>query len=73
MERCFKYEPSPLYGLLFKFVSEASFRYPRNENLLESCRQEAKEKYLHWDQASNVIIRALWKRLKESHRLRVVE
>jgi hypothetical protein len=49
------------------------YLYPRNENLLESCRQEAKEKYLHWDQASNVIIRALWKRLKESHRLRVVE
>jgi hypothetical protein len=49
------------------------FLYPRNEELLESCRQEAMDKYLHWDQASAVIIRALWKRLRKTHQLRVVE
>jgi hypothetical protein len=47
--------------------------YPRNDKLLESCRQAAMDKYLHWDQAPYVIIRALWKRLSRTHRLRVVE
>jgi hypothetical protein len=49
-----------------------SFLYPRNEKLLESCRLVSKDKYLHWDQASAVIIKELWKRLKNSHKLRVV-
>ena len=48
------------------------FLYPRNEELLESCRQEAMDKYLHWDQASTVLIKKLWERLKDSHKLRVV-
>jgi len=50
-----------------------SILYPRNEELLESCRQETMDKYLHWDQVSAVIIRALWKRLRKTHKLRVVE
>jgi hypothetical protein len=49
------------------------FLYPRNEKLLESCRNEAIDKYMHWDQASKVIIRKLWKELKMTHKLRVVE
>ena len=49
------------------------FLYPINEKLLESCRQEIKDKYLHWDQASSVIIKALWKRFRKTHKLRVVE
>ncbi len=49
------------------------YLYPRNDVLLESCRQEARDKYLHWDQAPAVIIRKLWERLQETHRLRVVK
>jgi hypothetical protein len=49
------------------------FFYPRNEKLLESCRKEAADKYLHWDQASTVIIKKLWEDLRKSHKLRVVE
>jgi hypothetical protein len=49
------------------------FLYPRNEKLLESCRKEAVDKYLHGDQASTVILKRLWKKLKETHKLRVVE
>jgi hypothetical protein len=49
------------------------FLYPCNEGLLESCRQKAKDKYLHWDQASGVILKSLWKKLKETHKLRIVE
>jgi len=46
--------------------------YPRNDILLESCRQEAMDKYLHWNQASTVIIKRLWEELRDSHKLRVV-
>ena len=46
--------------------------YPRNDQLLESCRQTAMDKYLHWDQASTVIIKRLWEELKVTHKLRIV-
>ena len=47
--------------------------YPRNEKLLESCRQEAMDKYLHWDQASTIIIKRLWDKLRGTHKLRVLK
>ncbi len=47
--------------------------YPKNDKLLESCRQEAMDKYLHWDKAPRLIIKNLWKRLRGSHKLRVVK
>jgi len=49
------------------------FLYPRNERLLESCRHVAKDKYLHWDQAGRLILKHLWRRLQEIHKLRVVK
>jgi hypothetical protein len=49
------------------------FLYPANEKLLESCRYVSQDKFLHWDQASAVIIKELWKKLKKSHKLRVVK
>lgn len=49
------------------------FLYPANEKLLESCRSVSRDKFLHWDQASAVIIKELWKQLKKSHKLRVVK
>jgi hypothetical protein len=50
-----------------------TFLHPRNERLLESCRFLSQDKYLHWDQAPSVIIKELWKRLRETHRLRIVD
>ena len=47
--------------------------YLKNDNLLESCRQKAKDKSLHLDQAPRLIIKELWKQLRESHKLRVVK
>lgn len=47
--------------------------YPGNETLLETCRQAAKDKYLHWDQAPAVIIKRIWEELKKSHKLSVVD
>ena len=55
------------------FSIRNKFFYPRNEQLLESCRFVSKDKYLHWDEAASVIIRELWKQLRETHKLRVVE
>lgn len=49
------------------------FLYPRNDKLLESCREIARDKYLHWDQAASIIIRELWKKLQINHKLRVVK
>ena len=49
------------------------FLYPRNEQLLESCRFMSKDKYLHWDQASTIIIKKLWETLKATHKLRTVK
>jgi len=47
--------------------------YPRNDKLLESCRKVSKDKSLHWVQMHMVIVRTLWKRLQETHRLKVVK
>jgi hypothetical protein len=51
----------------------SNFVYPRNDRLLESCRELTGDKYLHWAQMHMVIIRELWKRLQETHKLKVVK
>jgi hypothetical protein len=61
-----------LRGSLGIFIRN-NYLYPRNDVLLESCRQEARDKYLHWDQAPAIIIRKLWQKLRETHRLRIVK
>lgn len=61
-----------LRGSLGIFIRN-NYLYPRNDVLLESCRQEARDKYLHWDQAPAIIIRKLWQKLQETHRLRIVK
>lgn len=50
-----------------------NFVYPRNDNLLESCREVSGDKYLHWVQMHMVILKQLWKRVQETHRLKVVK
>lgn len=70
-----KMSEDALNSLKFSFGGYIRNRllYPKNDKLLESCRQEAMDKYLHWDQASAVIIKRLWERLKKSHKLRIVQ
>lgn len=70
-----KMQESDLDKLYFSFGLYIRNRllYPRNDKLLESCRQEAMDKHLHWDQAPAVIIRKLWKHLKMTHRLKIVK
>jgi hypothetical protein len=50
-----------------------NFVYPRNDKLLESCREVSKDKYLHHAQMHMVIVRELWKKLQETHKLKVVK
>ena len=44
-----------------------------NKDLLESCAIVVGEKNIHPDDASSVIITELWKKLRETHTLRVVK
>ena len=44
-----------------------------NDALLESCRIRSGEKDLHVDDASLIILKALWMRLKEEDRLNIIE
>ena len=56
-------------------------KYIRNEfglrsgskDLMASCCKKAKIVKIHEDTASTIIIRELWKRLRETHKLRVVK
>ena len=50
-----------------------NFVYPRNDKLLESCRAATRNEYLHNAQMHMVIIRELWNKLQESHKLKVVK
>ena len=49
------------------------FVYPRNDKLLQSCREVSRDKYLHFAQMHMVIIRELWKKLQKTHKLKVVK
>jgi hypothetical protein len=44
-----------------------------NEDLMASCCTIAKMDKIHEDTASNIIVDGLWKRLRETHKLRVVK
>jgi hypothetical protein len=50
-----------------------NFVYPRNDKLLQSCREVSRDKYLHFAQMHMVIIRELWKKLQKTHKLKVVK
>jgi hypothetical protein len=51
----------------------SNFGYPRNDKLLQSCREVSRDRYLHFAQMHMVIIRALWKRLQKTHKLKLVK
>ena len=44
-----------------------------NQELLDSCRFVAKDQFLHPDEADFVILKALWRKLRETHMLRIVK
>jgi hypothetical protein len=44
-----------------------------NQDLMTSCCFFAKKESLHEDEACSIIIRELWKRLRKTHKLRIIE
>ena len=44
-----------------------------NKELITSCRFFAKRDKVSEDEASSIIIRELWKRLRETHKIRVLK
>ena len=44
-----------------------------NQKLMESCRLEADGSFQHEEDAVAIIIKALWKKLQQTHRLRVMK
>ena len=66
-------ELSVLHTTLGEYIRNEYGLWSGNEDLITSCRFFSKTEKIREDDASSIIIRELWKRLKESHKLRVVE
>ena len=66
-------ELSTLYTNLGKYIRNQFGLWAGNKDLMISCCFLAKKAKITEDQAATIIIRELWKQLRESHRLRVVE
>jgi hypothetical protein len=66
-------ELSVLHTTVGEYIRNEFGLWAGNEDLMISCCFIAKRDKVSEDDASSIIIRELWKRLKESHKLRVVK
>jgi hypothetical protein len=66
-------ELTSLYHSLGDYIINTFGLPSRNPRLLESCRREYGRKFDRDEDAAAVIIEALWKKLQQTHRLRVVK
>ncbi len=66
-------ELSSLYHSLGDYIVNTFGLLSRNPKLLESCRQESSGAFEREEDAAVVIIEALWQKLRQTHRLRVVK
>jgi hypothetical protein len=66
-------ELGALNTVLGQYIRNKFKLWTGNEALIDSCRFLAGENELHPDSASQLIIDKLWKRLRETHKLRVIE
>ncbi|MFZ0612802.1 MAG: putative molybdenum carrier protein [Desulfobacterales bacterium] len=62
-----------LYPVFMAQVRDDFGLWEDNAALLASCRSVAADPHLHPDQAGPLIVRELWKELKETYRLKVVK
>ena len=62
-----------LHPMLGKYIRNRFGLWSENKDLLASCRFVSGNKELHEDDASAVIIKEVWKKLRENHVLRVVK
>jgi hypothetical protein len=66
-------ELSTLHANLGEYIRNEFDLWHENKDLLTSCCFFVKRDYIHVDEASSIIIRELWKRLKQTHKLRVIK
>ncbi len=66
-------ELTSLYHALGDYIVNSFGLLSRNPSLLESCREEYGRDFDREEDAVAVIIKALWKKLQQTHRLRVVK
>jgi hypothetical protein len=66
-------ELSLLHANLGTYIRSEFGLWSGNQDLTASCCFFAKKEKIQEDEASSIIIRELWKRLRESHKLRIVE
>lgn len=68
-----EYELSSIHQSLGRYIRNAFGLWTVNESLLQDCRSKLGKDDIHEDEASDLIIRELWNRLRETHLLRVVK
>jgi hypothetical protein len=66
-------ELSTLHTTIGEYIRNEFGLWSGNKDLLTSCCFLAKRDKVSEDDASSIIIRELWKRLRESHKLRIVK
>jgi hypothetical protein len=66
-------ELSVLHSTIGEYIRNEFGLWSGNKDLMTSCCFFAKRDKVSEDEASSIIIRELWKRLRESHKLRVVK
>jgi len=66
-------ELSVLHATIGEYIRNEFGLWSGNKDLMTSCCFFAKKDKVREDEASSIIIRELWKRLRESHKLRVVK
>jgi hypothetical protein len=66
-------ELSTLHANLGEYIRNEFELWHDNKDLLTSCCFFVKRDDVHVDEASSIIIRELWKKLRDSHKLRIVE
>jgi hypothetical protein len=66
-------EISTLHSNLGEYIRNEFDLWHNNKDLLTSCCFFVKRDDVHTDEASSIIIRELWKRLRETHKLRVLK
>lgn len=62
-----------LNASLGKYIKDKFALFTGNRALMESCRFYSGQKSLHEDEASGYIIKELWQKLRNTHKLRVIK
>jgi hypothetical protein len=66
-------ELSTLHLNLGEYIRNEFELWSGNQDLMTSCSLIVKQNKVHEDEATSIIIRVLWKRLRETHKLRVIK